>query len=81
MILKPKYIFNFLLKINYNEAELKIQKTNPVLTQLNIENSTKFDEFLKEFFDELFEKEEIKSFSDFLSETNEFFFIKLNLIL
>lgn len=49
-MLRARYLFKFLTKITTTNYETKIQKLNPILTQLNIENATHLDDFLNDFF-------------------------------
>jgi len=50
---KPRYHFQFILKVNWDGAELKINKVAPILNQLGIEDSSRLEDAVRFFYENL----------------------------
>lgn len=57
MFTKIKRNLRFLLKIQYEEGEAIVTKIAPLLNQLNMEETSHFDDFLFSFFTEIYQEE------------------------
>lgn len=57
MFTKIKKNLKFLLKIQYDEGDAIVTKIAPFLNQLNMEETSTFDDFLFSFFTEIYQEE------------------------